>query len=217
MDAASSYSGTSSARQVRPAARLVVLNEARQKEVSPSAEELIGLIDAVARKQDRNAFARLFGYFAPRVKSFLMRSGLADSAAEEVTQEVMIALWRKASYFDPAKAGASTWVFTIARNLQIDRLRRTRSRTAANVLDPSDESEMSPSGEDITLVAEREDGVRKALESLPDDQAAIVRLSFFAEKPHAEIAQQLGIPLGTVKSRVRLALNRLRTLLDSDI
>ncbi len=185
--------------------------------MSPSAEELIGLIDAVARKQDRNAFARLFGYFAPRVKSFLMRSGLADSAAEEVTQEVMIALWRKASYFDPAKAGASTWVFTIARNLQIDRLRRTRSRTAANVLDPSDESEMSPSGEDITLVAEREDGVRKALESLPDDQAAIVRLSFFAEKPHAEIAQQLGIPLGTVKSRVRLALNRLRTLLDSDI
>ena len=110
------------------------MNEARQKEVLPSAEELIGLIDAVARKQDRNAFARLFGYFAPRVKSFLMRSGLEDAAAEEVAQEVMIAVWRKASYFDPGKAGASTWVFTIARNQRIDRLRRTRSRTADHLL-----------------------------------------------------------------------------------
>ena len=217
MDAASIYCGTRNTRQVRPAARLVVLNEARQKEVPPSAEELIGLIDAVARKQDRNAFARLFGYFAPRVKSFLMRSGLEDAAAEEVAQEVMIAVWRKASYFDPHKAGASTWVFTIARNQRIDRLRRKRSRTADNLLDPSDEPDMPPSGEDIAIVAEREQGVRKALERLPIDQSTIVRLSFFAEKPHAQIAQELGIPLGTVKSRVRLALNRLRTLLDSDI
>lgn len=217
MDAASLYIGTGNARQLRPAARLVVLNEARQKAVLPSPEELIGLIDAVARTQDRNAFARLFGYFAPRVKSFLMRSGLEDAAAEEVAQEVMIAVWRKASYFDPAKAGASTWVFTIARNQRIDRLRRTRSRTADHLLDPTDELDMPPSGEDIAIVAEREEGVRKALESLPIDQSTIVRLSFFAEKPHAEIARELGIPLGTVKSRVRLALNRLRTLLDSDI
>lgn len=216
MDAARLYFGARNTRQVRPAARLIVLNEARQKEVLPSPEELIGLIDAVARKQDRNAFARLFGYFAPRVKSFLLRSGLADSAAEEVTQEVMIAVWRKASYFDPHKAGASTWVFTIARNQRIDRLRRTRSLTADRLPDPSDESEMPPSGEDIAIVAEREEGVRKALESLPIDQSTIVRLSFFAEKPHAEIARELGIPLGTVKSRVRLALNRLRILLDGD-
>lgn len=193
------------------------MKEARQKETAPSPEELIGLIDAVAREQDRNAFARLFGYFAPRVKSFLMRSGLADSAAEEVTQEVMIAVWRKASYFDPGKAGVSTWVFTIARNQRIDRLRRTRSRTADDLLDPSDETDLSPSGEDITIVAEREQGVRAALANLPAEQATILNLSFFAEKPHAEIARELGIPLGTVKSRVRLALSRLRTLLDSDI
>ena len=193
------------------------MNKARQKEVLPSPEELISLIYAVAREQDRNAFAQLFAYFAPRIKSFLLRSGLADSVAEEVTQEVMIAVWQKASYFDPGKAGASTWVFTIARNQRIDRLRRTQSRTADNILDPSDEPDMPPSGEDITITAEREEGVRKALASLPSDQATIVRLSFFAEKPHAEIAQELGIPLGTVKSRVRLALNRLRTLLDNDI
>ncbi len=217
MDAAVLHLDKRRTRQVRPAARLIVLNEPRQKEVLPSPEELISLICAVAREQDRNAFAQLFAYFAPRIKSFLLRSGLADSAAEEVTQEVMIAVWQKASYFDPGKAGASTWVFTIARNQRIDRLRRTQSRTADNILDPSDEPDMPPSGEDITITAEREEGVRKALASLPSDQATIVRLSFFAEKPHAEIARELGIPLGTVKSRVRLALNRLRTLLDNNI
>ncbi len=217
MDAAGLHLDNRRTRQVRPAARLIVLNEARQTEVAPSPEELISLICAVARERDRNAFAQLFAYFAPRVKSFLMRSGLADPTAEEVTQEVMIAVWRKASYFDPSRAGASTWVFTIARNQKIDWLRRARSRTADHLLDPSDEPDTPPSGEDIAITAEREDGVRKALATLPNDQATIVRLSFFAEKPHAEIARELGIPLGTVKSRVRLALNRLRTLLDSDI
>ncbi|ANN61374.1 RNA polymerase subunit sigma [Mesorhizobium loti NZP2037] len=188
-----------------------------QKEVSPSPKELTTFIFAVARERDRNAFARLFAYFAPRVKSFLKRSGLADSAAEEVTQEVMIAVWRKASYFDPGKAGASTWVFSIARNQRIDRLRRARFDKVDDLLDPTDEAEMPQSGEAITMVAQREERVRRALASLPSEQAAIVRLSFFAEKAHSEIARDLGIPLGTVKSRVRLALNRLRLILDNDL
>lgn len=192
------------------------MNGARQKEVLPSPEELTRLLDAVAQAQDRNAFARLFAYFAPRVKSFLIRSGLADAVAEEVTQEVMIAVWRKASYFDPGRAGASTWVFTIARNRRIDWLRRARSRTTDHVPDPDDEADTQPSGEDIALMADREKAVGKALATLPDEQATVVRLSFFSEKPHAEIARELGIPLGTVKSRVRLALNRLRALLDDD-
>jgi RNA polymerase sigma-70 factor (ECF subfamily) len=178
---------------------------------------LIRLIDAVAQAQDRKAFAQLFAYFAPRVKGFLIRTGLAESVAEEVTQEVMIAVWRKASYFDPSRAGASTWVFTIARNQRIDRLRRSRSRTADHLLDLSDEPDTPPSGEDIVIMAEREEEVRKALATLSNEQATIVKLSFFSEAPHAEIARELGIPLGTVKSRVRLALNRLRTLLDRDI
>lgn len=192
------------------------MNGARQKEALPSPEELGRLLDAVAQARDRNAFARLFAYFAPRVKSFLIRSGLADAVAEEVTQEVMIAVWRKASYFDPGRAGASTWVFTIARNRRIDWLRRARSRTADHFPDPGDEADTPPSGEDIALMAEREEEVRKALATLSDEQATVVRLSFFSDKPHAEIARELGIPLGTVKSRVRLALNRLRTLLDND-
>ncbi|UFS78622.1 sigma-70 family RNA polymerase sigma factor [Tardiphaga sp. 37S4] len=193
------------------------MNEGIQKEVLPSPVELIRLIDAVAQAQDRKAFAQLFAYFAPRVKGFLMRTGLAEAVAEEVTQEVMIAVWRKASYFDPSRAGASTWVFTIARNQRIDRLRRSRSRTADHLLDLSDEPDTPPSGEDIVIMAEREEEVRKALATLSNEQATIVKLSFFSEAPHAEIARELGIPLGTVKSRVRLALNRLRTLLDRDI
>lgn len=216
MDAAGLHLDERLTRRVSPAARLIVLNGVGQKEVPPSPEELIRLLDAVARAQDRNAFARLFAYFAPRVKSFLVRSGLADAVAEEVTQEVMIAVWRKASYFDPGRAGASTWVFTIARNRRIDRLRRLRTRTTDPFPDPSDEADTPPSGEDIALTAEREKAVRTALATLSDEQATVVRLSFFSEKPHAEIARELGIPLGTVKSRVRLALNRLRTLLDND-
>lgn len=192
------------------------MKEAWQQDELPSPEDLIRLMDAVARAQDRNAFARLFAHFAPRVKSFLVRSGLADAVAEEVTQEVMVAVWRKASSFDPGRAGVATWVFTIARNRRIDRLRRMRSRTADHVVDPSDQPDMPPSGEAIALTAEREEEVRKALDILPSEQAAVVRLSFFAEKPHAEIARELGIPLGTVKSRLRLALSRLRAMLDGD-
>lgn len=192
------------------------MNEGRQSDARPSADELVRLIHAVARDQDRNAFVQLFSYFAPRVKGFLLRSGLSPSTAEDVTQEVMLALWRKASYFDPSRAGASTFVFTIARNQRIDRLRRTRALPRDQLTDPSDEPEKPASGEDIALIAEREGGIRRALASLSREQATIVRLSYFADKPHAEIAQELGIPLGTVKSRIRLALSRLRTMLDNE-
>lgn len=217
MDAARLHISNRRTRQICAAARPIVLSDAGKKEAPPSPEELIRLLAAVAREQDRSAFAKLFAYFAPRLKSFLRRSGLSDSDAEEVTQEVMIAVWRKASYFDPSRAGASTWVFAIARNQRIDRLRRTRSLMTEHLVDPSDEPDAPLSGEDIAITIERENEVRKALESLSSDQATIVRLSFFSEKPHSEIARELGIPLGTVKSRVRLAMNRLRTLLDSDI
>lgn len=190
--------------------------ETRPKEAQPSPEELIRLLDAVARMQDRNAYAQLFAHFAPRVKSFLSRSGLTNAVAEEVTQEVMIAVWRKASYFDPNRAGASTWVFAIARNQRIDRLRHIRSQATDRLLDASDGPASLLSSEDIAIRTEREEAVRQALGTLSSEHATIVKLSFFSEKPHGEIARELGIPLGTVKSRVRLALNRLRTLLGND-
>jgi RNA polymerase sigma-70 factor (ECF subfamily) len=175
--------------------------------------DLDGLILAIARDADRQAFAALFRHFAPRLKSYLSRTGLPANAAEELAQETMLAVWRKASYFDPARAGAATWVFTIARNLRIDLLRRERHRsTFATEADaePVDET----SGETVLMTAEREARVRAALSALSEEQAAIVRLSFFQEKPHSAIAQELGIPLGTAKSRVRLALARLRVLLE---
>lgn len=186
-------------------------------QASPSPEEQCRLIQAVAMDRDRGAFAELFTHFAPRVKRYLMLSGLDDLAAEEVAQETMLTMWRKASYFDPTRAGLSTWIFTIARNQRIDRLRRGRGQMPDINPDPSDEPDMPSSGEDLAIVAERERLVSAALGALSDEQARIVRLSYFSEKPHAEIARELGIPLGTVKSRIRLALNRLRALLDNDL
>jgi len=183
--------------------------------VSP-ADELCRLMEAVATRKDRTAFATLFSYFAPRVKALLMRSGLNAEIAEEVTQETMLAVWRKACYFDPGRAGVSTWIFTIARNRRVDRLRRERGRPRGGMFDASDEPDPPRSGEDVAIAAEREQQLRTALAALTKDQATIVRLSFFADKPHAEIARELAIPLGTVKSRVRLALTRLRALLDGD-
>lgn len=193
------------------------MTRVEKEDAPPSPDEQCQLIQAVATARDRDAFAELFTHFAPRVKSFLMRSGLTDTVAEEVTQETMLTMWRKASYFDPSRAGLSTWIFTIARNQRIDRLRRGRVQTTDSLFDPSDEQDAPLSGEEIAIVTERERQVRKALGALSNEQATIMRLSYFSEKPHAEIARELGIPLGTVKSRIRLALNRLRTLLDSDL
>lgn len=216
MQAAVLHLDTGRPRQICPGARRIVVNEVRPNGAPPSPAELIELVRAVARDQDRKAFARLFGYFAPRLKSFLVRSGLGTSLAEEVTQETMIAVWRRSSTFDPARAGVSTWIFSIARNQQIDRFRRIRSETVEGLIDPSDEPAAPVSGEDIVMSTEREQKVRKALEGLSSEQAKVVRLSFFADKPHPEIARELGIPLGTVKGRVRLALKRLQSLLDED-
>jgi RNA polymerase sigma-70 factor (ECF subfamily) len=121
----------------------------------------------------------------------------------------MITVWNKASLYDPAQAGVATWIFTIARNLRIDRARREgrRLRPDYNVLD---ETLQGASGEDYMLADERDSRVRAAIDALPAEQAQVVRLSFFAEKPHVEIASELGLPLGTVKSRLRLAMGKIR-------
>ncbi len=179
----------------------------------PDRAELARLIVRIASDQDRQAFARLYAYFAPRVHAFLRKSGLPANAAEEVAQEVMLSVWRKASYFDPDRAGAATWIFTIARNLRIDHLRRHRVAAAAEN-GVTEEVETAPSGEVLLLASEREAHVRAAMLTLSDEQATVLRLSFFDDKAHSEIASTLGLPLGTVKSRVRLALGRLRALLE---
>jgi RNA polymerase sigma-70 factor (ECF subfamily) len=197
-------------------ARIVTLRPADRNDRVPSEEECCGLLRSIALDRDRAAFAELFGHFAPRVKGFLMRYGLPDVLSEDLAQETMLTVWRKADRFDPKRAGVSTWIFTIARNKRIDRLRRDRGGAAAR-FDASDEMENCGSSEELAIAAETAEQVRAAMAALPDNQAEIVRLSFFAEKPHAEIAQELGIPLGTVKSRARLALARLRGLLEGQV
>lgn len=170
------------------------------------------LLAAIAARGDREAFARLFAHFAPRVKGYLMRLGLPDARAEELAQETMLTVWRRAEQFDPATDGAAAWIFTIARNLRVDAARRDRVMPRLELL--AEEPPPPPSADAAIQSAQHTERVRAALARLPDEQAEVVRLSFFDDRPHAEIERALGIPLGTVKSRLRLAMARLRALLD---
>lgn len=172
------------------------------------------LVQAVASQGDRQAFAALFKHFAPRVKAYLMRLGTPESVAEDLAQEALVSVWRKAHLFDPAHAGVSTWVFTIARNLRVDYFRR-RSNLALEQDEGQGEQipDTAPAPDEHCYAAQQESEVRRALQQLSPDQAQVLQLSFFEEHPHARIAQDLGIPLGTVKSRVRLAMNHLRRML----
>ncbi|MGF1464412.1 MAG: sigma-70 family RNA polymerase sigma factor [Maricaulaceae bacterium] len=179
-------------------------------------EHAADLLEAVAQRQDRAAFAELFGYYAPRVKSYLMRLGAAESVAEELTQDVMATLWRKAAQFDRALASVSTWVFRIARNRRIDVLRQDR-RAVLDFDDPALYAEPEPQPDEALSAAERETRVRAALTDLPEDQVALLRLAFFEGRTHAEIAETTGIALGTVKSRLRLAFGKLRKKLDGEL
>ncbi|MGX1741159.1 sigma-70 family RNA polymerase sigma factor [Bosea sp. NPDC055353] len=171
------------------------------------------MIAAIARSGDRAAFAALFDHFAPRVKGLLMRGGAPAELAEEVAQETLLAVWRKAALFDPAKASASTWIATIARNLRIDIARReTRSRLSQvyEILD-----EEAPEQPDAMLSgAERDARVRAAMTQLSPDQYRVVELAFIEGFSHQDVADRLAIPLGTVKSRLRLALSHLRGRLE---
>ncbi|WP_245281698.1 sigma-70 family RNA polymerase sigma factor [Ensifer sp. ZNC0028] len=186
---------------------IVSLIENRQ---APTPEELIDLIKAVSRDRDRQAFALVFQHFGPRLKTYFLRLTVSSGLAEDLVQETMLNVWRKSSYFDPARAGVATWIFTIARNIRIDHLRRQRDPSKL----PPDPEEMPASVEEHVLGAERDERVRRALAELSAEQQTIIRLSYFSEKSQSDIATELGIPLGTVKSRTRLAINRLRTLLE---
>ncbi len=183
---------------------------------SPPADDMKQWLKAVAEQQDRGAFGRLFQYFAPRIASFMERSGLNAAEAEEISQETMVAVWRKAALYDPAQAGVSTWVFTIARNLRVD-LARKASRASAGVAAMRElPMRLEASVEDMALASERDARVRSAMATLSPEQETVLRLSFFADKPHAEIAKELSLPLGTVKSRTRLAMAKIRAVLERD-
>lgn len=183
----------------------------------PSPDDLARLVGRIATDSDRQAFAALFRFFAPRLKSFLGRQGYSDIECEDLVQETMLNIWRKAGSFDPAKAGVSTWIYTIARNLGIDRRRRDGRAANWQALTTFDDTDPDPSAETRMIAGENESRVRDALTRLPAEQAAVIRMTFYGEDPQAEIAKTLGIPLGTVKSRVRLALMRLRKTMEDGL
>jgi RNA polymerase sigma-70 factor (ECF subfamily) len=146
------------------------------------------------------------------VKAYLRRLGLSDPEAEEMMQEVMLTVWRRAEQFDPGKAGASTWIFTIARNRRVDVLRRGRM-PEIDVEEPLLAPHPVPGVEERIDLARFSARLAAALDELPPDQADLLRRSYFEDKSHGAIAAELGLPLGTVKSRLRLAVGRLRALL----
>jgi RNA polymerase sigma-70 factor (ECF subfamily) len=191
---------------------------ARMTEIEPgsSSSDMTGLLVEVGAKRDRAAFQAIFLHFAPRVKSYLLRLGASSALADDLAQEAMLTIWRKAQLFDPGKASASTWIFTIARNLRIDAIRRER-RPEFDPNDPAFVPDEEPQADD--QMVRNGDGLRlrAALTDLSEEQAQVIRMSFFSDMPHSQIAKELGIPLGTVKSRLRLAMARIRTVLGDAI
>ena len=194
------------------------------KGISKPAGETLGdaertrfadLLVDVAERQDRNAFAELFAYYAPRVKSYLLRLGADGALAEEISQDVMVTVWRKAALFDRAQASVSTWIFRIARNRRIDLFRRSKKPE----LDPEEEM-ILPSGveaPDARIEAmETEARVRAAMKDLPEEQVLLLKLAFYEGLSHSEIAARLGAPLGTVKSRIRLAFAKMKVRLGDE-
>ena len=168
----------------------------------------------VGQNKSREAFIALFEFFAPRLKSFLMKSGTQAEIAEELAQETMLAVWNKAHQFDPRQASASTWIFTIARNKRID-VYRKMSRPEPDPNDPMFIGD-APEEPGEMMDREKEAGIMaEAIKKLPEEQALLIQKSFFEEKTHSTIAQETKIPLGTVKSRIRLAMERLKK--DKDI
>ena len=168
-------------------------------------------IVSIAERGDRQAFKALFLAMAPRIKAFLVRRTV--EAPDELTQEVMLAVWRKAALFDPARGTGEAWIFGIARNACIDAARRRRG-VPLDDRDPMTEGG-GPARADLDLEAAQDSRrVRAAMDGLSEEQLEVVRLSFFDDVPHSAIAARLNLPLGTVKSRLRLAMKRLRDLLD---
>ena len=183
--------------------------------MASSAENWSDLVRAVAESADREAFSRLFDHFAPRLETYLQRLGLDRGAAEEIAQDAMLTLWRKAALFDPAKSSVGTWLYRIARNRRIDLSRRGRTE----YLDPQSPTLTElPDSQVIDAEmdgAQRDDAVRGLIVSLPLEQRRLVELAFYQGLSHSQIAERTGMPLGTVKSRLRLAFTRLRRGLES--
>tara|TARA_R110002124_G_scaffold63350_5_gene172923 strand:- start:46621 stop:47220 length:600 start_codon:yes stop_codon:yes gene_type:complete len=171
------------------------------------------LLLRVAQARDRLALAALFNHFGPRIKSMMIKLGAGDALAEDLVQETFVSVWRKAALYSNQRGAASTWIFTIARNLRIDQLRRQSNRPYED-LEAIELASEAPIGSAVAEQNQVVERVTAALANLPAEQQDVIRLSFIHDMPHAQIAETLGVPLGTVKSRLRLAYGRLRPMLE---
>jgi RNA polymerase sigma-70 factor (ECF subfamily) len=165
------------------------------------------LIARIRDDADETAFAELFDHFAPRIKGFLMKSGASATLAEECAQDVMATLWQKSHLFDPSRASAATWIFTIARNRRIDAMRKARRPEPEDITWGPDEV---PDQSDILALEQESELLAVAIAALPPKQKTLIEAAYFGDLTHSEIAEKTGLPLGTIKSRIRLALDRLR-------
>lgn len=193
---------------------LMTLNMTENLALKPRNDEFSALLARVAELRDRAAFAALFDHFAPRVKSFMMRKGSNAEQAEDLVQEAMIAVWTKATMFSSDRGSVSTWIFTIARNLRIDRLRREKSQLYTD-LEDFDAPDLRTDAEESLGRSQEDNHVAVALAQIPEEQRQLLILSYVEDVAQSEIARRLNIPLGTVKSRMRLGYSRLRKILES--
>jgi RNA polymerase sigma-70 factor (ECF subfamily) len=185
----------------------------RAREFVLDRNQFADLVAAVAERRDQAAFGRLFDHFAPRINAYLLRTGTDNGTAEEITQEVMVTLWRKADLFDRDKSSVGTWFLRIARNRKIDQLRRNR----AGAIDENDPMLLPDEDRplDEAFDARRfEVIVRDVMGALPREQRDLINLAFFDGLSHSQIAEETSLPLGTVKSRIRLAFQRLKKALE---
>ena len=172
-------------------------------------------LQLIAATGDRAAFTRLFRHFAPLMKAFaLSGSPLSANHADELVQEVMLKVWQKAGAFDPKKAAASTWIYTIARNCRTDMFRRLQKFDTALSADDVAPQEESEEAFMILHQKRSRERIRELINTLPQDQIQIVAKVYMEGKSHSEVAGELDIPLGTVKSRVRLALQKLQVQIE---
>ncbi len=167
------------------------------------------LLERIATLREKSAFSELFGHFAPRLNAYMRKMGADPGTAEELVQETMLIVWNQAHSFDPTKATAATWIFTIARNKRIDFLRRQR-RPEVDWSDPALVPARTDSSDDAVYLAEQQKALGEAIATLPKEQADLLQLAYYEDLPHVEIARKRGLPLGTVKSRLRLAMDKLR-------
>ena len=192
-------------------------NIMRQNVVKKPSEfndvDLGNFLRDIGENQDKLAFSNIFKYFAPRLKSYFVKIGCTETQAEEIIQEVMIAVWTKSNTYNKEKSSVSTWIYTIAKNKRIDKIRKEKKHNTVES-DESLEIPVPSKQEQQILSTEVSEKIRHSLKFLPIEQAELLKLSYFYEKTHSDIAKDLSLPLGTVKSRIRLALSKMRNLVE---